>query len=66
MRQVRFCGLGSITGLLRGSQAVPFCGSYLESYQVIPQRNYLGAYGYRWGFGCRIEASVVPDKGSRA
>ena len=24
---------------------VPFCGSYLESYKVLPKRNYLGAYG---------------------
>ena len=25
---------------------VPFWGSYLESYKVIPKRNYYGAYGY--------------------
>ena len=25
---------------------VPFGGSYLESYMVIPKRNYLEAYGY--------------------
>ena len=25
---------------------VPFCGSYLGSYKVIPKRNYNGAYGY--------------------
>ena len=29
----------------RGSIVVPFCGSYLESYKVIPKRNYYGAYG---------------------
>ena len=29
-----------------GSKVVPFYGSYLESYKVIPKRNYLGAYGY--------------------
>ena len=29
-----------------GSLVVPFCGLYLESYKVIPKRNYLGAYGY--------------------
>ena len=28
-----------------GSKVVPFCGSYLGSYKVIPKRNYLGAYG---------------------
>ena len=28
-----------------GSRVVPFYGSYLESYKVIPKRNYLGAYG---------------------
>ena len=26
---------------------VPFGGSYLEPYKVIPKRNYYGAYGYR-------------------
>ena len=25
---------------------VPFCGLYLESYKVIPERTYYGAYGY--------------------
>ena len=30
----------------RGSIVVPFWGSYLiESYKVIPKRNYWGAYG---------------------
>ena len=29
----------------RGSMVVPFGGSYLESYKVIPKRNY-GAYTY--------------------
>ena len=29
-----------------GSILVPFWGSYLESYKVIPKRNYYGAYGY--------------------
>ena len=24
---------------------VPFWGSYLESYKVVPKRNYYGAYG---------------------
>ena len=31
--------------LPRGSIVVPFGGSYLESYKVIPKRNYYGAYG---------------------
>ena len=29
----------------RGSIVVPFGGPYLESYKVIPKRNYYGAYG---------------------
>ena len=29
-----------------GPKVVPFWGSYLEFYQVIPKRNYFGAYGY--------------------
>ena len=29
-----------------GSIVVPFGGSYLESYKVLPKRNYYGAYGY--------------------
>ena len=28
-------------------KVVPFGGSYLEFYKVIPKRNYFGAYGYR-------------------
>ena len=32
-----------ITWLPLGAIVVPFCGSYLESYKVIPKRNY---YGY--------------------
>ena len=28
-----------------GPEVVPFYGLYLESYKVIPKRNYLGAYG---------------------
>ena len=28
-----------------GSIVVPFCGLYLGSYNVIPKRNYYGAYG---------------------
>ena len=29
-----------------GPEVVLFYGLYLESYKVIPKRNYLGAYGY--------------------
>ena len=29
-----------------GPKVVPFGGSYLEIYKVIPKRNYFGAYGY--------------------
>ena len=28
-----------------GPKVVPFWGSYLESYKVIPKKNYFGAYG---------------------
>ena len=28
-----------------GPKVVPFWGSYLEFYKVIPKRNYFGAYG---------------------
>ena len=31
--------------LPRGSIAVPLWGSYLESYKVIPNGNYYGAFG---------------------
>ena len=29
-----------------GPEVVRFYGLYVESYKVIPKRNYLGAYGY--------------------
>ena len=29
-----------------GPKVVPFGGSYLEFYKVIPKRNHFGAYGY--------------------
>ena len=28
-----------------GPKVVPFWGSYLEFYTVLPKRNYFGAYG---------------------
>ena len=28
-----------------GPKVVPFGGSYIEFYKVIPKRNYFGAYG---------------------
>ena len=28
-----------------GSIVVPCCGSYIESYKVVPKRDYYGAYG---------------------
>ena len=34
-----------ISGLIIGPIVVPFGGSYLEFYKVIPKRNYYGAYG---------------------
>ena len=40
--------------LLRRKRKSPFYGSYLESYKVIPKRNYLGALGSRTlRIGCR-------------
>ena len=37
--------LGSAIPLPIGPIVVPFWGSYLESYKVIPKRNYYGVYG---------------------
>ena len=31
--------------LPRGSKVVPFWGSYIDSYKVIPKTNYYGVYG---------------------
>ena len=36
-----------ILGLPRGYKVVPFGVSYIESYKVIPKRNYYGAYGFK-------------------
>ena len=36
---------GAVQSLPIGSIMVPFCGLYLGSYEVIPKRNYSGAYG---------------------
>ena len=42
----RVSGLGvHVWGLPIVSMVVPFCGSYLGSYKVVPKRNYYGAYG---------------------
>ena len=32
-------------GLPKGPKVVPFWGSCLEFYKVIPKRNYFGAFG---------------------
>ena len=46
MEPLRFEGFDcSVECLPRGSIVVPFWGSYLESYKVIPKRNYYTAYG---------------------
>ena len=39
----------SVQGLPIGSIVVPFCGSSLGSYKVIPKSNYYGAYGQGLG-----------------
>ena len=43
-----------------GSIAVPFRGSYLEFYKVIPTRNYYGAFGYplQWTVRALLAASA--------
>ena len=38
--------LGKSPGLPRRSMVVPCGGSHLDSYKVIPKRNYCGACGY--------------------
>ena len=38
--------LATVENLPRGSIVVLFWGSYIESYKVIPKRNYYGAFGY--------------------
>ena len=42
---LRVWAFGCTASIPRGSIVVPFCGSYLETYKVIPKRNYYGAYG---------------------
>ena len=37
--------LSGLRSLPIGPIVVPFWGSYLESYKVIPKSNYYGAYG---------------------
>ena len=43
-----------------GSIAVPFRGSYLEFYKVVPTRNYYGAFGYplQWTVRALLAASA--------
>ena len=43
---------------------VPFWGSYIESYQGIPKRNYYGAYGYCPQKGLAQQEGRVYDPGS--
>ena len=38
-------GICNLSILPRGPEVVPFWGSYIESYKVIPKRNYYGASG---------------------
>ena len=43
-----------------GHKVVPFWGSYLDSYKVIPKRNYYGAYGsYQDCFGVPYSYSAI-------
>ena len=39
-------GSSTSLGFTHRPQVVPFYGLFLESYKVIPKRNYLGAYGF--------------------
>ena len=41
----RLCLQGEALMLPIGPKVVPFWGSYLYFYKVIPKRNYFGAYG---------------------
>ena len=49
---VEFFGVFRVSAIARfrvypkASIVVPYCGSDLESYQLIPKRNYYGASGY--------------------
>ena len=43
--KLKFGVANVLAHLTIGSIVVPFGGSYLESYKVIPKRNYYGAYG---------------------
>ena len=36
--------LEAFKALPMGSQVVPSCGLYVDSYRIIPKKNYLGAY----------------------
>ena len=50
-RVAQICEVGGVKAegaavfLPIGPKVVPFWGSYLEFYKVIPKRNYFGAYG---------------------
>ena len=48
--------------LPRGSIVVPFDGSYLESYKVIPKKNYYGAHGEPMG-KAQTPKAVLKDGG---
>ena len=54
--------VSGVCGLLIGSIVVPFCGLYLESYKVLPKRDYNGAYGYLvlFAFGFRRVLNPKP------
>ena len=44
-----FQGLTGCYDVTHRLHSSSFWGSYLESYKVIPKRNYFGAYGYLQG-----------------
>ena len=63
----RALGLGlGVWGVPIGSIVVPFCGSYLESYKVIPKRNY---YDLGWssniGFWFSVSGGALEGLGFR-
>ena len=37
---IPYCSLFTLTEITQVSEVVPFYGSYLESYKVIPKRDY--------------------------
>ena len=63
----RLCQLRE-AGFTHRPLIVPFYGLYLESYELIPKRNYLGAYGQSYvNLGAELECgNLRPSSHSKA